>query len=41
MKAIIILFFFCVIAAAMQPMPSVNELSKTINATCKDVCKGK
>jgi hypothetical protein len=41
MKQVIILFFFCVLAAALKPMPSVSELSKTINATCKDVCKGK
>jgi hypothetical protein len=40
MKAVIVLAFFCMVAAAMKPTPSVSELTKTIKATCKDVCKG-
>lgn len=38
-KNIVVLFFFCLIAASMKPTPSVKELVEVNKIYCKDICK--
>lgn len=38
-KSILILLGFCVIAAAMKPIPSVKELTEVNKTYCKDICQ--
>lgn len=39
LKLVIVLGFFCLIAATIKPAPSVEELTKINNIYCKDICK--
>lgn len=38
-KLVLILVGFCVIVAAMKPVPSVKELTEVNRTYCKDICK--
>jgi hypothetical protein len=39
LKLVLILFVFCLLVAAMKPVPSVSELTKVNKTYCKDICK--
>jgi hypothetical protein len=38
-KLILTLVFFCILASAIKPVPSVKELTEVNKTYCKDVCK--
>jgi hypothetical protein len=38
-KNLIIVMFFCIVAAAMKPMPRVEEITKVNKIYCKDLCR--
>jgi hypothetical protein len=39
-KNILIFVFFAVVIASLKPTPGVSELTKVVNETCLDLCKG-
>lgn len=38
-KNVLILMFFCIVAASMKPTPSIKQITDVNKIYCKDICK--